>query len=277
MSTAPAPSLELVKHPIDAGPSRKLPFLKFFASDWRSDPKLRACGLAARGLWIEMIGLMHEANPRGYLRINGHPPNEVELARQVGAVPREVRAALAELRKNDVLSVTADGILYSRRMLRDARRGIANGKNGQKGAAARWNRGHADHDGERNGEQHGEVDGENHGPRSQNARSQNPLPPSGDSSDEEIDQRAGVFLERYPEMYARCRDGATYRVSRLKQERDLDYARELVRGWPDDRLLEMLEIFLRRTDLREKATPGTPGQFLHMAPDCDRLLREHGR
>lgn len=37
------------------------PWLKFYPTDWRSDPALKMCSLAARGLWIEMIALMHEA------------------------------------------------------------------------------------------------------------------------------------------------------------------------------------------------------------------------
>ncbi|ANB33251.1 hypothetical protein M2324_003640 [Rhodovulum sulfidophilum] len=41
------------------------PWLKFYTSDWRSDPGLRMCGLAARGLWVEMICLMHEATLEG--------------------------------------------------------------------------------------------------------------------------------------------------------------------------------------------------------------------
>lgn len=98
------------------------------------------------------------------------------------------------------------------------------------------------------------------------------------TDESELDRRAGAFLERYPELYAKWRAGATYRVSRINQDRDLDYARDLVTGWPDPARLEaMLEVFLRRDDVRDKNNPGTPGQFLHLAPDCDRWLREHGR
>lgn len=265
----PAAPLKLVEPP-QATEQRKLPFLKFFPTDWRADPKLRACALAARGLWIEMVGLMHEANPRGYLRINGHPPNDVELARQVGATPREVRSALAELRKNDVLSVTADGILYSRRMLRDARRGAANGKNGAKGATARW--GH----GKRRGEQHGEPNGEQHGPREPEARSHTPIPPSV-LTDEVLGDRARGFLERYPVVYAKCRAGAHYKP---KEARDFPTAVELVDAHrDDDRLDSMLEVFLRMAsaDCRGMNKPGTVKQFASYAPECDRLLRENGR
>lgn len=95
--------------------------------------------------------------------------------------------------------------------------------------------------------------------------------------DEGLRLRAGAFIEDYPEIYARCREGATYRVSRIKMDRDLEYAYELVQGWDDQRLRAMLEVFLRRDDRDANNRPGTPGQFLNMAPDCDRLLRSAGR
>jgi len=47
------------------------PWMKFYPADWRSDPMLRLCSLAARGLWAEMICLMHEAEPYGSLLVNG--------------------------------------------------------------------------------------------------------------------------------------------------------------------------------------------------------------
>ena len=46
-------------------------WFKFYPSDWRADPALRMCSIAARGLWMEMLCVMHEATPRGSLLING--------------------------------------------------------------------------------------------------------------------------------------------------------------------------------------------------------------
>jgi hypothetical protein len=109
------------------------PWVKFFTSDWRSDPELRSCGLAARGLWIEMICLMHEAVPYGHLVINGKPPADFALARQVGATLRELRSGLQELAANNVYSVTDAGVIFSRRMVRAAERSRTNQINGAKG------------------------------------------------------------------------------------------------------------------------------------------------
>ena len=96
----------------------KQPWLKFYPSDWRSDPKLRMCSLAARGLWIEMLALMHEANPRGHLLVNGIAPNAQQLSVLVGSLA-DVSELLTELESVDVFSRTESGVIYSRRMTRD--------------------------------------------------------------------------------------------------------------------------------------------------------------
>jgi hypothetical protein len=69
------------------------PWMKFYPSDWRADPALRMCSIAARGLWIEMICLMHEAAPRGSLRVNGQAVSEGQLAALAGIKPGSRRRA----------------------------------------------------------------------------------------------------------------------------------------------------------------------------------------
>lgn len=95
----------------------KQPWLKFYPSDWRSDPKLRMCSLAARGLWIEMLALMHEANPRGHLLVNGIAPSDTQLAVLIGSPL--VQDLTSELEQVGVFSRTNNGVIYSRRMTRD--------------------------------------------------------------------------------------------------------------------------------------------------------------
>ncbi len=109
------------------------PWMKFYPSDWRADPALRMCSLAARGLWAEMMCIMHEAEPYGHLLINGLPLNEKQLASLSGGGLRETVNALAELDCCGVLSRTEAGVIFSRRMKRDkekAERDKANGKRG---------------------------------------------------------------------------------------------------------------------------------------------------
>lgn len=109
------------------------PWMKWYPKDWRADARLRMCSLAARGLWIELIGYMHEADPYGHLTINGATPSIEDIAALVGRPMSEVRKAMAELRERQVFSEATDGPIFSRRMVRDkakADQDAANGKGG---------------------------------------------------------------------------------------------------------------------------------------------------
>jgi hypothetical protein len=109
------------------------PFMKFYPQDWRADEKLRMCSLAARGLWLEMLALMHRSERYGQLLISGHVPTDAQLAVQVGAPPSEVSALLAELESAGVFSRAAIGAIYSRRMTRDAKKAKIARQNGKTG------------------------------------------------------------------------------------------------------------------------------------------------
>lgn len=92
------------------------------------------------------------------------------------------------------------------------------------------------------------------------------------------DEIAAELMEQYPAVFARCRGGATYRTSRVNMDRDLENCRVLAQGWPSlPRLIKMLEVFLTTDKIGDKNMPGTPGQFLHMAPELDALLRRNGK
>lgn len=115
------------------------PFLQFYTADWRGDPRVRACSFAARGLWIEMMALMHEADPYGHLMIADRRITEkdaVDLAVHAGGKTAETRRLLAELKEKGVYSVADDGTIFSRRMVRDEERRAANYTNGLKGGVA---------------------------------------------------------------------------------------------------------------------------------------------
>ncbi|WP_201404234.1 hypothetical protein [Kaistia sp. 32K] len=114
--------------------SASAPWMKFYPRDWRADQALRAVSLAARGLWMECLCLMHEAKPYGHLLIAGQPVGNDMLSRMVGASLDEVDAMMAELDKAGVLSRTRNGVVYSRRMTKDFQRS----KIGQKAVERRW-------------------------------------------------------------------------------------------------------------------------------------------
>ncbi len=109
------------------------PWLKFYPTDWRSDPALRMCSIAARGLWMEMLCLMHEASPRGSLIVGGVTVSDKQLAILSALTEGEVCDLLAELEDAGVFSRDDDGTIYSRKMRRDTEKAERDKANGRKG------------------------------------------------------------------------------------------------------------------------------------------------
>lgn len=112
----------------------KRPSFQFYPGDWQRDSALRSCSVGARGLWIECLCIMHQADPYGYLVLNGKPIEAPVLARLVGASTREVVQWLAELSKFGVTAIDANGAVYSRRMVRDEQVRMARAEGGKAGA-----------------------------------------------------------------------------------------------------------------------------------------------
>lgn len=99
------------------------PSFQFYPQDWGDDPGLQMCSLEARGLWIEMMRLMHKGEPYGHLQLDGAEPVDVRrLSQYVRADLESVTRALRELESNHVYSKNDEGIIFSRRMIRDEMR-----------------------------------------------------------------------------------------------------------------------------------------------------------
>lgn len=121
------------------------PWMKFYPRDWRGDQALRVVSLAARGLWMETLCIMHEASPRGHLIIGSSPVTDDALARSVGVGTAEVQALLVELRNAGVFDQSRNGVILSRRMIADEKKAKlcrnakleAIGKKGGKGSPSR--------------------------------------------------------------------------------------------------------------------------------------------
>lgn len=82
---------------------------------------------------MEMLALMHQAEPRGYLMVNGRAVTPKQLSSLAGCSSKEVDAGLLELDDAGVFSKAEDNRIYSRRMIRDmekAERDRNNGKGG---------------------------------------------------------------------------------------------------------------------------------------------------
>lgn len=106
---------------------------KFFWADWQSDPALRLCSFAAKGLWMDLLCIAAAHDPIGYVAVAGRGLNETSIARMTGGLESEVRVLLGELEQNGVFSRDRKGVIFSRRLLSDARRAAIARKNGKSG------------------------------------------------------------------------------------------------------------------------------------------------
>lgn len=97
----------------------KRPATQFYWGDWRRDTALRACSLESRGLWIDLLCVMHDGEPYGHLAVKGQALTDQEAAGVVGIPVARYRKLLGELEAKGVPSRTDDGMVYSRRMVRD--------------------------------------------------------------------------------------------------------------------------------------------------------------
>lgn len=100
--------------------SSKRPSFQFYPGDWLRSTDLRSCSVGARGLWIEMICLMHEGNPYGHLKVGDKVILPPILAQMVGASLPDVEKWLAELENAGVFSKKeSNNCIFCRRMIRD--------------------------------------------------------------------------------------------------------------------------------------------------------------
>lgn len=97
----------------------KRPSFQFYPGDWLNDAALRMCSVGARGLWIDMLCLMHQGSEYGYLKVNHKVILPSNLARMVGSTLQETEGWLEELEGAGVFSKDETGCIFSRRMIRD--------------------------------------------------------------------------------------------------------------------------------------------------------------
>lgn len=110
------------------------PSFQFYPGDWRKDVELRSCSIAARGLWIDLMCVMHDCEPYGHLVLNGKPMTIAQIAGQIGISPAQAKRLLDELIANGVARVTDGGVIYSKRMVEDERVRNARAEGGKAGS-----------------------------------------------------------------------------------------------------------------------------------------------
>ncbi len=105
---------------IDTRTTKRKPWMKWYTSDWRAEPTLRIVSRAARSVWVDLLGLMHESTLLGSLLLNGRIPTHQDLAKVLGDDPQNLAEWMDELEQAGVFSRDEDGTIYSRKMRYDA-------------------------------------------------------------------------------------------------------------------------------------------------------------
>lgn len=111
----------------------KRPGLYLYRDAWLAEQGLVMCSENARYLWVMMLMLMNENEPRGYLLVNGKPPTPHQLAVMTMTDPTMIEERLAELESAGVFSRDRRGVIFSRRMIRESRKARTARENGRKG------------------------------------------------------------------------------------------------------------------------------------------------
>jgi hypothetical protein len=106
----------------------------WYPGDWRKDPGVHALDYYHRGVWFEILMLMHEGERRGMLTLNGKAMPMDALAQILGIPKTELEPTVNRLVTYGVASIDEEtGALCCRRMLRDEAFRSSRARNGAKG------------------------------------------------------------------------------------------------------------------------------------------------
>jgi len=150
----------------------KRPSFQFYPGDWQNDHKLRSCSPVARCLWLELLCIFHQsdnygcmpsfllnqisskhpsktqandqANSKQEVKVQVNPmvegmvalclPIISDLAQMTSMKVEDVRSGLEELFRRNIPDVDENGMIYSKRMVKDEKirqvRAIAGKKGG---------------------------------------------------------------------------------------------------------------------------------------------------
>jgi hypothetical protein len=97
----------------------KRPSYQWYPGDWKRDTALQSCSWEARSLWRDLLDIMHDGDPYGHLSINGKALQTPQIADMVRLPLPRVRRYLQELIAAGVPSLTGEGVIFSRRMVKD--------------------------------------------------------------------------------------------------------------------------------------------------------------
>jgi uncharacterized protein YdaU (DUF1376 family) len=120
-------------------PRENLPHIQFYVGDWRRDVGIQSLSYHYRGIWFELLMLMHCSEQRGKLVLGTRPMSDDSIARLLGLSHGEWTKARQVLVESAVASRDSDGTLYCRRMVREEEIRQSKIEAGRKGGLNRGN------------------------------------------------------------------------------------------------------------------------------------------
>src|SRR3972149_5453318 len=101
----------------------KLPSLQFYPADWRKDMAVQSLNYEQKGIWFEILCLMHESEERGKLILNGKSMSLEALAKLLGLQEDKIKVEIKVLIERCVCKVEKVNenleIIYNKRMVED--------------------------------------------------------------------------------------------------------------------------------------------------------------
>lgn len=112
---------------------KKHSYMKFYGRDWLGDPMLRMCQPEERGVWIDLLCVMAGAEPYGHLAVNNRVMTDAEVSRVIGMDENTYKGILYRLLEKGIPSKAENGMIYSRRMVKEHKKFISGRISGLKG------------------------------------------------------------------------------------------------------------------------------------------------
>ncbi len=120
----------------------KLPAMQWYPGDWRKDPGVQALSYEERGVWFELLMLMHDCEQRGKLILNGKAIENHRIGLMLRLTEDEISHHISQLISLGVASLCEEtGALMCRRMVRDEEKRNKLSEYGKKGGNPAFERG----------------------------------------------------------------------------------------------------------------------------------------
>lgn len=113
---------------------QKAPSFQFYPNDWLTDLGLTFSSYETKGVWIDLLCLMHNSEPYGFLSIKGKLLDEKMIKKFINLSKSRFKIVWEELTELGMLKQDENGAFYNKRLVEDyelrAKRSVAGSQGG---------------------------------------------------------------------------------------------------------------------------------------------------